>query len=241
MSTAPKADILLQVAMRAEAQPIIDRESLQSLGAVAPHCPAQAFTNTVAGRNVVLVAHGADPLHNCDRIGPIGAATTCAAALARFTPRLIVNIGTCGGFRSRGGAIADLHLPQRLAFHDQRVPIPGFREFARGEFQTPPAEALRAELGALGGLCSSGGSLDATPQDRAILDELEARCKDMEAAAIAFSARDWGVPLLVLKCVTDLVDHPEAVQDAFLRNFHGATVQLAIATSVLLRSNNLPW
>ncbi|MFM7481386.1 MAG: hypothetical protein ACKO4V_09730 [Planctomycetota bacterium] len=241
MSTAPSTDILLQVAMRAEAQPIIDRESLQPLGAIAANSSAHAFANTVAGRAVVLVTHGVDPHHNCDRIGPIAAATTCAVALARFTPRIIVNIGTCGGFRSRGGAIGDLHLPQRLAFHDQRVPIPGFREFARGEFETPRADALRTEIGALSGLCSTGGSLDATPQDRAILDELEARCKDMEAAAIAFTARDWRVPLLALKCVTDLVDHPEAVQDAFLRNLRHATMQLATATTALLRSNNLPW
>ncbi len=227
--------------MRAEAQPIIDRESLHALGLVAPNSFAHAFANTVAGRTIVLVTHGTDPLHHCDRIGPIVAATTCAASLARFAPRLMVNIGTCGGFRSRGGAIGDLHVPQRFAFHDQRVPIPGFREFARGMFEAPNADALRAELGAVGGLCSSGGSLDATPQDRAILDELEARCKDMEAAAIALTARDARVPLLALKCVTDLVDHPEAVQDAFLRNLRSATLRLATSTSALLRSNNLPW
>lgn len=241
MTHSPATDILLQVALRAEAQPIIDGEALRPIGPVAAHCPAQAFASSVANRSVVLITHGSDPLHKCDRIGPIAAATTCAAAIARFHPRLIVNIGTCGGFQSRGGAIGDLHLVQRLAFHDQRVPIAGFREFARGETDAPHSDALRAELGALGGLCSTGGSLDATPQDRAILDELEARCKDMEAAAIALVARDWQVPLLVLKCVTDLVDNPEAVQDAFLRNLRHATMQLASATAALLRSNNLPW
>ena len=241
MNAASPVDFLLQIALRSEAQQIIDREGLQSIGSIAPHCHAQAFTGAVAKRTVVLITHGADPIYHCDRIGPIAAATTAAFAVARFSPRLLVNIGTCGGFRSRGGAIGDLHLPHRLAFHDQRVPIAGFESFARGETDAPPAEALRAELGALSGLCSTGGSLDSTPQDRAILDALEARCKDMEAAAIAFTARDWGVPLIALKCVTDLVDHPEPVQDAFLRNLRSATLRLAAATAALLRSNNIPW
>jgi len=235
-----KADILLQAAMRTETQLIIDREALQPIGAFDANSPAEAFTGKVGSRQVVLVTHGRDPTHQCDRIGTISAATTCAAALARFSPKLIVNIGTCGGFLARGGSICDLHLPERVAFHDQRVPIPGFREFARGELNTHPVDALRAELGALGGTCSSGGSLDATPEDRAILDTLEARCKDMEAAAIAFVARDWRVPFIAVKCVTDLVDDPEAVQDAFLRNLRSATMRLATAASALLRSDYLP-
>jgi nucleoside phosphorylase len=40
----------------------------------------------------------------------------------------------------------------------------------------------------------------------------------MEACSIAQVCAQCGVPFVAVKAVTDLVDHPEPVQDAFLRN-----------------------
>ena len=49
----------------------------------------------------------------------------------------------------------------------------------------------------------------------------------MEACAIAQVCAQCGVPFVAVKSITDLVDHPEAVQDAFLRNLRMASALLA--------------
>jgi hypothetical protein len=53
---------------------------------------------------------------------------------------------------------------------------------------------------------SSGNSLNCGPEDRATLDASGACLKEMEAAAIAYVAHLFGVPLLAVKAVTDIVD-----------------------------------
>jgi hypothetical protein len=43
------------------------------------------------------------------------------------------------------------------------------------------------------------------------------------------------VPFVAVKSITDLVDHPEAVQDAFLRNLRMASALLAERMEVAVR------
>ena len=57
---------------------------------------------------------------------------------------------------------------------------------------------------------STGNSLDCSPTDEPILKANEAAVKDMEGAAIAYTAQLLGAPLIAIKSVTDIVDgeHP---------------------------------
>ena len=56
----------------------------------------------------------------------------------------------------------------------------------------------------------------------------------MEATAIASVTRDWGVPFLAIKTVTDLVDHPEPSHEQFLRNLASSSAHLTDLLSELI-------
>ena len=92
----------------------------------------------------------------------------------------------------------------------------------------PTTRYCRVEerLGVSAGPISSGSSLDATESERPFFEKERVVAKDMEATAIARVAQDLQTPLLTMKAVTDLVDHPEPAQDAFLRNLRSTTMHL---------------
>ena len=74
---------------------------------------------------------------------------------------------------------------------------------------------------------SSGNSLDCLPGELEFMRRERVCAKDMEATAIAQVCVQCGVPFVAVKAVTDLVDHPEPVQDAFLRNLRMVSALLA--------------
>jgi len=86
-----------------------------------------------------------------------------------------------------------------------------------------------AELGAKQGVCSTGNSLDCEPKDDEILKSNDASCKDMEAAAIAWSAGLCGVPVIGLKVITDIVDNERPAHEEFMENLGTAAKSLQAA------------
>ena len=59
-----------------------------------------------------------------DNVGTVPAALTTYLAVQRFSPDLIISMGTAGGFRARGGAIGDVYVGSSFMNHDRRIPIP---------------------------------------------------------------------------------------------------------------------
>ncbi len=227
------ARVLLFVAMRDEAAPIARALGLDSLGRGA-----------IGSSAIELVVPGADPALGVDRIGPSFAAWALTRALARQRPDLVVNIGTAGGFESRGLGIADLVLARDAMFHDARVEIPRFDALARAHARLSPSDAqldaLAAAVGARTGLVSSGASLDATDAEIALFTRSRTLAKDMELAALASVCHAEGLPLVALKGVTDLVDHAheggEPAHEAFARNLARTCDRLAGAALPLFRA-----
>src|SRR5690606_22944711 len=82
-------------------------------------------------------------------------------------------------------------------------------------------------LGLKVGVVSTGDSLDCSPEDLARLVAHGACVKEMEAAAIAWVCELHRVPLVLLKAITDLVDHHEATAAQFLENYGLAVRRLA--------------
>ena len=218
--------VLLFIAMRSEAEPVA-----RALGAVGGLAGGIAH---VGDATVELLVPGVDAVLGVDRLGPVHAASALSRAFAAAKPDLVVNVGTCGGFQSRGLGIADLVVARDTMFHDARVALPGFDALARAHTRLSPSDAqldaLAARLTARVGLASSGSSLDATADELALFARTETLAKDMELAALAVVCREAGVPLAALKGVTDLVDHHEPTQDAFLRNLARTTERIAGAT-----------
>jgi 5'-methylthioadenosine nucleosidase len=135
---------------------------------------------------------------------------------------LVISAGTAGGFRARGAAIGDVYVSSAILHHDRRIPIhDAFEAFGLGRVESTPTPQLRAALPSLKlGLVSSGNSLDYTDRCMEIMTKHGAHVKEMEAAAVAWVAKDlFACPgVFALKAVTDIVDGDRATAEEFLAN-----------------------
>ncbi len=244
-------DILLHVAMLAEARPLLDQFKLDAPSPLDDGLPAHVWRHS-GGGPIALVVHGIDPAHACDRIGTETATLVAHLAIRSLRPKLVINAGTCGGFESRGATIGAIYVPSRYLFHDQRVDLPRYGDFARGVIDADAAlaaggtsasagdprsaPAVAAAIGAARGTLATGSSLDATAQEMALFDREGVVAKDMEGAAVARVCRDLRTPLVAIKAVTDMVDHKADTAAQFVRNLSHATACLSAALERLLGS-----
>ena len=139
---------------------------------------------------------------------------------------LVINAGTCGGFKRKGAEIGDVFLTEASANHDRRIPIPGFTEYGIGTIASTSILNLAESIGAKTGICTTGNSLDMTVDDAVHILSNDASVKDMESAAIAWSCALYKTPHFGLKVVTDIVDGDKPTQDEFMENLHSASVSL---------------
>jgi 5'-methylthioadenosine nucleosidase len=204
------------------------------------------YSGEHAGARVTVVWNGRCRAHDVDLVGTVPAALSTYAALHALgngsgggnggsndnnSIDLVISAGTAGGFRARGAAIGDVYVSSAILHHDRRIPIhDAFEAFGLGRVEATATPHLRAALApALKlGLVSSGNSLDYTDRCMEIMTKHGAHVKEMEAAAVAWVAKDlFAVPaVFALKAVTDIVDGERATADEFLANLGSAAKAL---------------
>lgn len=223
--------VAVQFAMSGEAEPFLARHEFTAL----PPDPVFGFRFHRCDTLLVAVA-GQHPRFGVDAIGSLPAALLTRTIIERFAPQRIVNAGTAGGFEAKGGAIGDVYLGEEaVVFHDRRIPLPRYEAMGHGHYPVECDRALATRLGLKVGVVSTGDSLDCTPEDRVWLTKHDASVKEMEAAGIAWVCEHYRVPLVLLKAVTDLVDHEEATGAQFVRNYAVAVSNLADKLDKLVR------
>lgn len=215
----------IQFAMAGEAAPFLARGAFTRVDGD----PIYGFEFHESSGVVVAVA-GAHPRFKVDSIGTVPAVLLADRLISRFKISRLINAGTAGGFQSRGGMIGDMYLgAEAVVFHDRRVPLAGFEAMGRGHFPVECDVTLANTLGLKTGVVSTGDSLDCTDEDAKHLKELGASVKEMEAAGIAWVCERHRVPLVLLKSITDLVDHHASTASQFVENYALATSKLANA------------
>lgn len=239
MSAIPiEKRITILMAMQKEAEPLIERLGFKAVAApwkLAATTPTRLFKARRGKLVLSLVLNGTCATHGVDHIGTQAATLAAQLAISELSPDLLVNAGTAGGFRCRGGEIGKVYLGyDKVFFHDRRIEIPGFDAYGVGAYPTPDTRALASGLGVESGAVSTGNSLDCPPQDLESMNRNGVIAKDMEAAAIAWVASLHGKPLLVLKSITDLVDSGAPTGEEFLRNLHQARERLTDRLIALL-------
>ncbi|WP_133976697.1 nucleosidase [Kribbella voronezhensis] len=134
-------------------------------------------------------------------VGKTAAAVATAKALAaRDTTDLVVlNIGTTGALRD---GLSGLYLPSEVVNHDINA------EAVRA-IGLDPQESLKIE-GGDGTVLASGDVFVTDPAVRERLAE-RAQLVDMEGYGVAFACREYGVPVRLVKHVSDTAD--EAAMD----------------------------
>lgn len=214
--------------MEAEALPLVTHLGLKKNDppAIPPPAPCVSFSGSDWGMDIHVVCFGKCPGTGMDTVGTAPASLFAYLAIQTFTPDVVVSAGTAGGFKARGAEIGDIFVATATVNHDRRIPIPGFDTYGIDKRRTLSGKKLRNALGLKGGVCSSGNSLDYTSEDMKLMTEHCASVKEMEAAAIAWAASLFNLPLLCLKSITDIVDGDTPAQEEFLENLHKAAESL---------------
>ncbi|KAL7527408.1 hypothetical protein ACHAXR_001946 [Thalassiosira sp. AJA248-18] len=183
------SNVVIAIAMKAEASPFVNHINLQH---DTSFFPSEAPSNAFRGK------------HNngtgVENVGTVPATVATFLTLQKMNvadedpAHLLINAGTCGGFQRKGAAIGDVFLTTAVANHDRRIAIPDFTPYGTGRIESTSVENLAIHLDAKLGVCTTGNSLDFHELDTHHMLENDASVKDMEAAAIAWAAEIWSTP-----------------------------------------------
>jgi len=109
--------------MEAEAMPFIEKLQLQRNAEFFPSVtPFHAFEGTFGECKVTVVTNGKDDVHETgvDNVGTVPAALVTFLGLQQVpSAQLVINAGTCGGFKRKGAEIGNVYLTDAVAHHDQ--------------------------------------------------------------------------------------------------------------------------
>ena len=176
---------------------------------------------TLEGKEVILLKSG---------IGKVNAAMSTAILLEKYEPALIINTGSAGGY-APSLQVGDVVISTEVVHHDVDATIFGYKygqvpqmpaSFAADEKLIETAEAAAASLVGMSsgkGMIATGDSFMNDPERvefvRKQFPELIA--VEMEAAAIAQVAYQFGVPFVVLRALSDIAGQESNISfDKFL-------------------------
>lgn len=225
--------VLLIAAMKAEGLPLASRLGLAPLEQ-SPY-RFERWGKLIGGVPVVLSFNGSDARFGNERVGLETAALNAMDSIARFNPKVVVNVGTAGSFADAGAEVGKVYLSgRRFYFHDHRIPLAGYEEFGRGNLPGLDVTDLARELGLEIQSISSGSSLDYVDRDLETLRGTGAILKEMEAGAIAFACDIASIPFFAMKSVTNLIDvRPDSASE-FSTNLDKAVTTLTDAAEKLV-------
>ncbi len=194
------------IAMRAEGEPLIAHYALQERANFFAPLPCRLFVGTVGQTELCVVINGTD--HDRDLIGCEAATMTTMAAIEKLRPDIVISSGTCGGWQRHGTRLGAVYIANAVMFHDRRVP--GDNEWHTQGLGNYPvwsgSEALARRLQLPMGKVTTGSSFDLSAEDEAVIERYGGQLKEMEGAAVAFVAQQFGVPVMLVKAVTNLRD-----------------------------------
>ncbi len=196
--------------------------------------PCKAFTGRFGGLEISLVINGTDKTHGVENVGTQPATLTAYEAIRIFAPDLLINAGTCGAFSEKGSKIGDIYIGKRIRFFDRRIPLGPYEDYGHGNYTCERAMEIACKLDMPTSVVCTGNFLDMSPTDEAILREETVVNKEMEAAAIAWVAGLYGIPVVAIKSVTDLMDGGQVTADEFSANLELASANLRVDVMKLL-------
>ena len=228
-TTRPIQNLALLMAMHDEAMPIINRLQMSEVeNLLHPNLPMRCFQKSLGVLNISVLVSGADARFAVDNIGSEAATLMAYEAVCKLKPDLMVSAGTAGGFASRGAKIGTVYLSEdQFIYHDRHVPIAGFDQSAIGKYPALKIGQLAKDLRLPTGVISTGSSLEKNAKDLLVIDQHSAVAKEMEAAAIAWVAMLFNVPVIALKSITNILDESNQSETEFLNNLSFASQSLS--------------
>lgn len=203
------------------------------------------FTGELDGVEVVLLKSG---------IGKVNAAIGTTLLLQQFSPDCVINTGSAGGFDA-ALEVGDVVISDEVRHHDVDVTVfgyePGQVPGLPAAFTADPLLARMAEeciaqmphVNTVRGLIATGDTFMSCPQrvaqTRLLFPSMKA--VEMEAAAIAQTCHQLGVPFIVIRALSDIAGKESNISfDQFLEKAarHSAEMVIAIVRRIAARAIN---
>jgi len=214
-------------AMQPEADAIITTLDLTPAPTPWPtHLPPNLWSNS--DHSLTLVTNGYDPRTNANLIGTTPATFATQLLINHLNPKLILIAGAAGGC-SQATSIGQTFLIEKAYHHDRRIPLPEFTHYAHG----PEALHAPSTINLPRATISTGNALDTLNHELDFFKHHNITVKDMETAAIAWTASLHNTKTMAIRSITDHYDHA-APQDQFLKNFDLALTNLATTIQSVL-------
>jgi 5'-methylthioadenosine nucleosidase len=200
------SNICFIIAMKAEAQQLINHFNLKVNLDFAPELPMRHWEGLIGSTRLNIVINGEDPMFKLDLIGTQAATLATHLAMNNLKPDLIISAGTAGAFAENGASIGEVFLSYpHIVYHDRRIAIPGWDKMGIGSYKVFDTLGIANAIRTLNG-----------------------EIKEMEAAAVAWVASLYNTPVFCLKSVTDLVDIPHPNHEQFQLNLKLAVNNLTL-------------
>jgi len=223
--------VSLLMAMQEEADPIINSlQLMESKRTFFEKLPFRSFEKQIGELQISLITSGIDQRNQVDNIGCEAATLMANECITRLNPEVMISAGTAGGFANQRAKIGTIYASKdHFVFHDRIVPLPGFRESGVGKFPAAKIDKMVSDLGFESGIISTGSSLEKNEKDTLVMEQNQVVAKEMEAAAIAWVAMLYDVPMFAIKSITNLVDLDNSSEREFLKNFNFSVSELSKA------------
>jgi len=215
--------IAILMAMEQEALPIIEYYKLKK---TAFFNPVVIYSNK--DESIVLSLNGKSTEFGIDNIGSQAGTLNAYITIQNYSPDIIVNCGTAGGFSNKDTEIGDVFISNsRIIYHDRRISLPGgYTEYGIGFYKTINSDFIAKKLQLKQGLISTGDAFDLNEYDLKVMQENNVDVKEMEAAGIAWVCQLYNIDFTALKAITDFVDKPHKTGEDFLKNLNYASKRL---------------
>lgn len=220
--------------MEEESKKTIDHFNFNEISHMNSNLPYQLYKKDIHGNEVFLSNSGIDPRFNVNSVGTVPAALTVFDLANKLGVDLVINPGTAGGFKSRGGNIGDIYLASKVLFHHREIPMGPYEPYGIGSFDAFDFNQLDQSLSFKTGVFSSSDSLTCRDHELEFFNQHQVVVKEMEAAAIAYVCEQLKIPYLGVKSITDIVDGGRVTAEEFLENLETASQNLQQFLSALL-------
>ena len=174
----------------------------------------ELFTGNISGHDVILLKSG---------IGKVNAAMATTIAIEHFQPEVLINTGSAGGL-NQDLEVGDIVISTEVRHHDVDATAFGY-EYGQVP-QMPPVFLADERLVDLAdrcakdiagvktvkGLIATGDSFMSDPRRVARIGEQfeQVEAVEMEGAAIAQVAYQYGIPFVVIRSLSDIAGKDSA-------------------------------
>ena len=215
---------VLLFAMKEEAKETIESFNLKKIESNS-FLALDIYEGEISGEAVALGVLGHDERFGVSSIGTVPAALAAAELIRIYQPKILINPGTAGGFKSRGGNIGDIYLPTKVLFHHREIPFENYQAYGEGSYETNLEGELK-NLDCKFGVFSASDSLTCSEREMKFFNKNEVVVKDMESAAIAYVCERSSTKYVGVKSITDIVDGDIPTAEEFSTNLKSASNSL---------------